>query len=95
MTLRPRPWCRPHYTLVPDHKVIEVRNAARDSIGSVMPAKSLELQHTIRLIRELDSEIEDVENLRKKDPSDSEVSLPNQKIICDDLDPGRMRESGS
>lgn len=62
MTLRPRPWCRPHYTLVPDHKVIEVRNAARDSIGSVMPAKSLELQHTIRLIRELDSEIEDVEN---------------------------------
>ena len=43
-------------------KAIEFRNAARDSIGSVMPAKSLELQHTIRLIRELDSEIDDVEN---------------------------------
>ena len=26
-----------------------------------MPAKSLELQHTIRLIRGLDSEIEDIE----------------------------------
>ena len=38
-----------------------IRDAARHSIGSVMPAKSLELQHTIRLIRELDSEIEDIE----------------------------------
>ena len=27
-----------------------------------MPAKSLELQHTIRLIRELDAEIDDIEN---------------------------------
>ena len=43
-------------------KAVEFRNAARDSVGSVMPAKSLELQHTIRLIRELDSEIDDVEN---------------------------------
>ena len=40
---------------------IEVRDAARNSIGSRMPAKSLELQHTIRLIRELDAEIKDVE----------------------------------
>ena len=38
-----------------------LRDAARCSVGSVMPAKSLELQHTIRLIRELDSEIEDIE----------------------------------
>lgn len=38
-----------------------IRNAARCSVGSVMPAKSLELQHTIRLIRELDSEIQDIE----------------------------------
>ena len=30
-------------------------------IGSRMPAKSLELQHTIRLIRELDAEIEEIE----------------------------------
>lgn len=42
-------------------KAIEIRNAAKNSIGSVMPAKSLELQHTIQLIRELDSEISDVE----------------------------------
>lgn len=40
---------------------IRLRDAARDSIGSVMPAKSLELRHTIRLIRELDAEIEEVE----------------------------------
>ena len=39
----------------------ELRDAARHSVGSVMPAKSLELQHTIRLIRELDAEIDDIE----------------------------------
>ena len=42
-------------------KAVEIRNAARNSIGSVMPAKSLELQHTIRLIRELDAEIAEIE----------------------------------
>lgn len=42
-------------------KAIEIRNAARNSIGSVMPAKSLELRHTIHLIREFDSEIADIE----------------------------------
>ena len=40
---------------------VDIRDAARNSIGSRMPAKSLELQHTIRLIRELDAEIEDIE----------------------------------
>ena len=38
-----------------------VRDAARCSIGSKIPAKSLELQHTICLIRELDAEIEEIE----------------------------------
>ena len=42
-------------------KAVEIREAARRSIGSAMPAKSLELQHTIRLIRELDREIEEIE----------------------------------
>ena len=42
-------------------KAIELRDAARRSIGSSMPAKSLELQHTIRLIREFDAEIAEVE----------------------------------
>ena len=42
-------------------KAVEIREAARCSIGSTMPAKSLELQHTIRLIRELDWEIEEIE----------------------------------
>ena len=40
---------------------LEIRDASRNSIGSWMPAKSLELQHTIRLIRELDNEIAEIE----------------------------------
>ena len=47
-------------------KAAEFRNAAQRSIGSVMPAKSLELQHTIRLIRELDTEIDDIEAALKQ-----------------------------
>ena len=43
-------------------KVTEIREAARGSIGSQMPAKSLELKHTIQLIRELDAEIDEIEN---------------------------------
>ena len=42
-------------------KAVEIREAARNSIGSRMPAKSLELKHTIQLIRELDAEIDEVE----------------------------------
>ncbi|MVB09530.1 IS110 family transposase ISBth13 [Caprobacter fermentans] len=41
---------------------VKIRDAARNSVGSVMPAKSLELQHTIRLIRELDTEIGEIES---------------------------------
>ena len=40
---------------------IMFREAARNSIGSKMPAKSLELKHTIKLIRELDAEIDEIE----------------------------------
>lgn len=49
---------RGHYT---KEKALAIRDAARRSIGSVMPAKSLELQHTIRLIRELTAEIDEIE----------------------------------
>jgi len=42
-------------------KAVEIRDAARNSIGSKMPAKSLELKHTIRLIRELEAEIKEIE----------------------------------
>ena len=42
-------------------KAIEIRDAARNSIGSTMPAKSLELKHTIALIGELDAEIDEIE----------------------------------
>ena len=41
---------------------ITFREAARASIGSNMPAKSLELKHTIKLILELGSEIDEIEN---------------------------------
>ena len=40
---------------------VEIREAARNSIGSRMPAKSLELKHTIQLIQMLDAEIEEIE----------------------------------
>ena len=40
---------------------IKFREVARKSIGSVMPAKSLELKHTIKLIRELSSEIDEID----------------------------------
>ena len=42
-------------------KAVEIREAARNSIGSAMPAKSLELKHTLRLIGELDAEIQEIE----------------------------------
>ena len=40
---------------------IHFRDIARNSIGSVMPAKSLELKHTIKLISELNDEINEIE----------------------------------
>ena len=43
-------------------RAITIRDAAKASIGSRMPAKSMELKHTIRLIRELDAEIEEIES---------------------------------
>lgn len=50
---------RGHYN---KETAITFRNAARASVGSNMPAKSLELKHTIKLIQELDAEIEEIEN---------------------------------
>ena len=41
---------------------ITFREVAKASIGSNMPAKSLELKHTIKLIQELTSEIDEIEN---------------------------------
>lgn len=42
-------------------KAIEIREAARSSIGSVIPAKSLEFSHTINLINILSDEINKIE----------------------------------
>lgn len=46
-------------------KAVALRDAAKNSIGSNMPAKSLELKHTIRRINELSSEISEIENTIK------------------------------
>jgi len=43
-------------------KAAKIQVAAGVSIGSKMPAKSMELKHTIALIRELDKEISEVES---------------------------------
>ncbi len=42
-------------------KAVQIRETARNSIGTYMPAKALELKHTIKLIRELDNEIKEIE----------------------------------
>ena len=47
-------------------KAGEIRDAAKVSIGSEMPAKSLELKHTLRLIGELNSEISEIESEIKR-----------------------------
>lgn len=47
-------------------KALEIREAAKHSISACMPAKSLELQHTIRLIRELTAEIDEIEAMLKE-----------------------------
>ena len=49
---------RGHYSR---DKAIEIRNAAIDSIGTPMDAKSMELRHTIHLIWMLSEEIEEIE----------------------------------
>lgn len=47
-------------------KAIQIRNAAVSSVGCIMPAKSLELKHTVALIRVLSEEIEEIETEIKK-----------------------------
>ena len=54
---------------------IHFREAAKHSIGSVMPAKSLELKHTIKLIQELTTEIDEIETAVKR-IMDEEIRSP-------------------
>ncbi len=54
---------------------IMFREAARSSIGSHMPAKSLELKHTIKLIQELTIEIDEIEEAIKR-IMDKEIQSP-------------------
>ena len=51
------------------------RETARSSIGSHMPAKSLELKHTIHLIQELTAEIDEIEAAIKQ-IMDKEIQSP-------------------
>ena len=66
---------------------LEIRDAARNSIGSWMPAKSLELQHTIRLIRELDDEIAEIEKQIQAimDELNSPITEKQIQAIMDEL----------
>lgn len=43
-------------------KAIQIREAARNSIGTYMSAKTLELKHTIKLIQEFNAEISEIES---------------------------------
>ena len=43
-------------------KAVQIRDAARNSIGTYIPAKALELKHTIKLIKEFDNEIAEIES---------------------------------
>lgn len=43
-------------------KALQIRDAARGSIGTFSPAKALELKHTIKLIREFDLEISEIDS---------------------------------
>ncbi len=42
-------------------KVIQIREAAKNSIGTYMPAKALKLKHTIKLIKKFNNEIAEIE----------------------------------
>lgn len=54
---------------------IVFRETAKSSIGSVMPAKSLELKHTIKLIQELTTEVDEIEAAIKR-IMDEEIQSP-------------------
>ena len=49
-----------HLTRLCDMALL-IRNTAQDSIGSILPAKSMELQHTIHLIQIMTEEIDEIE----------------------------------
>jgi len=66
-----------------EEKAVQIKNAAKTSIGSDMPAKSLELKHTIKLIQELTEEIDEIEDAIQgiMDKIDSPIlSIPGMGI---------------
>lgn len=67
---------------------IKFREAARNSIASVMPAKYLEFKHTIKLIRELTIEINEIDNEIKKIMDN--IASPITTIPCIGYSMGTM-----
>lgn len=53
------------------------REAAKASISYYMPAKSLELKHTIKLIREPDAEVKTIMDEAPPNPYHSRQQLPH------------------
>lgn len=51
------------------------REATRNSIGLVIPAKSMELKHTIKLVQELTTEIDEIKTAIKQ-IMDEEIQPP-------------------
>lgn len=63
-------------------KAIEILDAARNSIGSRMPAKSLELKHTIQLIRLLYQETDEIEHDIDTKQSENRGSCFSGQTTC-------------
>lgn len=63
---------------------IHIRDVARDSVGTYFPAKALELRHTLKLIKILDEEVDEIELEIKRimDKINSPIcSIPGISII--------------
>ena len=70
------------------------RNAARASVGACMPAKSLELKHTIHLIQILDAEIAEIEKEIKKIMNDIKSPITTIPGVGDTMAAAILAEVG-
>lgn len=68
---------------------LTLSGAARASVGSIMPAKSLELRHTIRLIRELEAETGGGEDSMEKTGSPI-TAIPGMGSRMEAIIPARL-----
>ncbi len=75
-------------------KTLLIRNAAKNSIGVFMPAKALELKHTICLIQELTKEIDEIEVIIKSIMDDIHSPIPTIRGIGQDTSAMIIAEIG-